>query len=92
MRYVSKPVIIEAIQYDPSDHRNCEAVEDFLGWDRGQGCREDDHETGELEWAITNSNDTVFVSPGEWIIKDLQGEFFSCNPEIFESMYDKVDD
>ena len=29
------------------------------------------------------------VSPGDWIIKGVKGEFYSCKPDIFEATYDR---
>jgi hypothetical protein len=30
------------------------------------------------------------VSPGDWIIKGVQGEFYPCKPDIFEQTYERV--
>lgn len=30
--------------------------------------------------------------PGDWIIKGVQGEFYPCKPDIFESTYERVDE
>lgn len=29
---------------------------------------------------------------GDWIIKGVQGEYYPCKPDIFEKIYDKVDE
>lgn len=31
------------------------------------------------------------ASPGDWIIRGVQGEFYPCKPDIFEATYDRVD-
>jgi len=28
------------------------------------------------------------VSPGDWIIRGVKGEFYACKPDIFEMTYD----
>lgn len=28
----------------------------------------------------------------DYIIKDVQGEFYTCKPDIFEQTYEKVED
>jgi hypothetical protein len=28
------------------------------------------------------------ASPGDWIIKGVQGEFYPCKPDIFEATYE----
>lgn len=35
---------------------------------------------------------TMQASPGDYIIKGVQGEFYPCKPEIFEATYEAVDD
>jgi hypothetical protein len=41
---------------------------------------------------INTLEGTMFVSPGDWIIKGVNGEFYPCKPDIFEKTYEKVDD
>lgn len=31
------------------------------------------------------------VSPNDWIIKGVKGEFYPCKPDIFELTYEKVE-
>lgn len=30
------------------------------------------------------------VSPGDWVIRGVQGEFYPCKPDIFEQTYDEI--
>ena len=30
------------------------------------------------------------VTPGDWIIKGVKGEFYPCKPDIFEATYEEV--
>lgn len=30
------------------------------------------------------------VTPGDWIIKGIAGEFYPCKPDIFENTYEEV--
>ena len=32
-----------------------------------------------------------YASPGDWIIRGVQGEFYPCKPDIFEATYDRLD-
>jgi hypothetical protein len=34
---------------------------------------------------------TMVAHPGDWIIRGIQGEFYSCKPDIFEATYEAVD-
>jgi hypothetical protein len=33
---------------------------------------------------------THLVSPGDWVIKGVRGEFYPCKPEIFAEIYKQV--
>lgn len=33
---------------------------------------------------------TLRVSPGDWVVKGVIGEFYPCRPDIFEKTYDPV--
>lgn len=90
-RFRKKPVEIEAIQYRP-DIPNCEAVAHFLGWSNDEwwySCDEDDHENA--KWTIPTLEGDMEASPGDWIIRGVQGEFYPCKPDIFAATYDPVD-
>jgi hypothetical protein len=30
------------------------------------------------------------VTPGDWVIKGVQGEFYPCKPDIFDATYEEV--
>lgn len=32
----------------------------------------------------------MVVSPGDWVIKGVKGEFYPCKPDIFEATYEPV--
>jgi hypothetical protein len=34
----------------------------------------------------------MIVTPGDWIIKGVVGEFYPCKPDIFEKTYEPVED
>lgn len=81
MKFRKKPVVIEAVQWTGS----MSDVIELIGHDLptfGEGrdgslrihTREGDHE----------------VSPGDWIIKGVAGEFYPCKPDIFEATYEAV--
>lgn len=33
----------------------------------------------------------MFVDSGDYIVKDIRGEFTACKPDIFEAIYEKVE-
>ena len=33
----------------------------------------------------------MWVDPGDWIIKGVNGEFYPCKPDIFAKTYEAID-
>lgn len=83
MKFRKKPVVIEAIQFDGKFWK---PVVDFCG--------------PENVVIVGMAND-VFIrtlegplgaSPGDWIIKGVNGEFYPCKPDIFAKTYEPVEE
>lgn len=88
-RFRKRPVVIEAIQYRP-DIPNCNAVATFMGMPDGDYCdNEDRHD--QASWMIDTLEGTMEASPGDWIIRGVQGEFYPCKPDIFDATYEPVE-
>lgn len=72
-----KPVVIEARLFDTADYDKACSV---VGWCGGRvtenGC------------AIDTLEGTITASPGDWVIRGVQGEFYPCKPEIFAATYE----
>lgn len=83
-RFRKKPVVIEAVQFNGN---NAFEIWGFMG-------RRDLVENLELHATDQPVIDTLEgqmrVSPGDWVIKGLRGEFYPCKPDIFEATYDPV--
>lgn len=89
--YRKKPVVITAIKYDglnPYEVKDfCEGnarVEIYdAAWRAGAaGARADIF--------IDTLEGTHHVSKGDYVIKGVNGEFYSCKPDIFEKTYEEV--
>ncbi len=78
-KYRKKPVEVEAIRFD-----NVGDVYDFVGENMTQPL---DGKVG-----IITLEGTMWATPGDYIIKGVNGEFYPCKPDIFEKTYDKVDE
>lgn len=80
-QYRKKPVVIEAEQwFKDGDHPKVIPIpEKYINFNPV------------LEGA-TGYIDTLegghFVTPGDWIIKGVKGEFYPCKPAIFEATYE----
>ena len=81
-----KPVVIEAVQYLP--HSTCYEVLSFMGQESDAGCSEAGPEE---RLAVHTLEGTMWASPGDWIIKGVQGEFYPCKPDIFAATYEAAE-
>lgn len=84
-KFVKKPVVIEAIQYDGI---NITEVESFVGvklptvW----------LSVEDTQLVIPTLEGDMKVSKGDYVIKGIKGEFYPCKPDVFKSTYNVVED
>ena len=83
MRYRKKPVVIEAVKWNGDKvsevvDRVREALEDNTLF--RMGC----------DVIVDTLEGKMKASPGDYIIKGVQGELYPCKPDIFEKTYDKI--
>ena len=82
MKYRKKPVVIEAIQFNNiTEPTVYERIEE---WSDGKVKR------AYTEMYIDTLEGRMQVESGDWIIKGIKGEFYSCKPDIFEATYEAV--
>lgn len=88
MKFRKKPVEIEAVQWNPTDN----------GAQRGGWPRSKAWKPAKL-WMVHLITLDLFIPtlegemrcmPGDWVIKGIQGEFYSCDKYIFEETYEPV--
>ena len=90
-KYRKKPVVIEAIQWTGL---NLSEIKEFVGsaleyeihdtaWEAGVGAPI-------IRMKIKTLEGVHIVSPGDYIIKGIKGEFYPCKPDIFVKTYDEV--
>ena len=91
MKYRKKPVVIEARQWLKSgDHpevRNIAFLDDMYFTGMGGATIVNRDEYGVIG---TLESPKHLVSPGDWIITGVKGEFYPCKPGIFEKTYEEV--
>jgi hypothetical protein len=84
-RFRKRPVEIEAIQYTGDNY--------FQVWD--WALQKNGAKVAEMGFAdtlvIMTLEGTMRASPGDWIIKGVDGEFYPCKPDIFAKTYDPLD-
>lgn len=97
-RYRKKPVVIEAQQWNGSVGWATVIIDWILSHGGTATYREPQERlvagNGELaqqeasaRLRIRTLEGDIFASPGDWIIKGVQGEFYPCKPDIFEATY-----
>ena len=82
-RYRKKPVVIEAVQWDGTvAHAGY-----ITGWIANHG-----HEVvycPDMPYIqIKTPEGRVLVSPSDWIIRGVAGEFYPCRADIFAATYE----
>jgi hypothetical protein len=101
MKYRKKPVVIEAMQFDgtkASADRVCRWANDPPNGPNEYGEPNADYTyvTGAADEPVSDLLiDTLEggmqVSPGDWVIRGIKGEFYPCKPDIFEQTYEALD-
>jgi len=87
MRYVKKPVEIEAVHFADATLATLDKISEFMN--QNQEIVFDDN-TAEPKIKIETLEGPMYASVGDYIIKGIKGEFYACKPDIFELTYDKV--
>lgn len=96
MRYVKKPVVIDAVQLC---WRNWNEVCEFLGGiinreNAGRSVETYSETCGEdapfIELTIPTLEGAHTARHGDYIIRGVAGEFYPCKPDIFRETYDLV--
>lgn len=78
MKFRKKPVVIDADIWNSNDENSM----DFAKLHRFMiinGCL-----------VIPTLEGGMFANPGDWIIRGVKGEYYSCRPDIFEATYEAV--
>lgn len=83
MKFRKKPVVIEAVQYAPTDIQKI--------WDEF-GAADIYGPTEQTDSAfISTLEGRMEVRPGDWIIRGVKGELYPCKPDIFALTYEPVE-
>ena len=85
-----KPVVVEARRWDGSLNgaaHLCEWMNDAPGPDDDPNASYVYNHDGVSDFLIATLEGDHQVTPGDWIIKGVAGEFYPCKPEIFDATY-----
>lgn len=86
--FQKKPVVIEAVRFTGSTTSK-HAISCWMEF--GTMPEPSGIETCDIVTMNIDTEEGVMTaSPGDWIIKSGKGEFYPCNPDIFEATYTEV--
>ncbi len=83
-KFVKKPVVIEAIQYDGA---NITEIETFVGGKLPTVM----NSNKDTQLVVSTLEGDMKISKKEYVIKGVNGEFYPCKPDVFEKTYDVVE-
>jgi hypothetical protein len=87
MRYIKKPIAIDAVQFTDPSLATMDKIAEFM-----DGAQAVLHGAGEPKIEIPTLEGVITASLGDYIIKGVSGEFYPCNPDIFEKAYVSEDE
>lgn len=92
MKFRKKPVVIEAIQFTGFNNAELFEFRQRIAKERGVAHGDLHHGFGpERFWVRTLEGD-MDITPGDWLICGVQGEFYPCKPDIFAATYEPAED
>lgn len=92
MKFRKKPVVIEARQFKTNNEPGPGApnMDELVLW-MNQGRERVAAWHNGTDIFIETFDGGVRLSVGDWIIKDVKGEFYPCKPDVFELTYEPVE-
>jgi hypothetical protein len=81
-KFRKRPIVIEAVQFDPHTHPWPDGMIDWRGTDM---------QPRDMSWGyIQTLEGKMHVISGDWIITGIAGEKYPCKDEIFRASYEPV--
>lgn len=90
MKFRKKPVIIEAMQWQPGRYPEWANLTSWLVVEHCDFVYPEPVEASTLITILTIEG-AMTARPGDWIIRGVKGEFYPCKPDIFEATYEAVE-
>lgn len=83
--YRKKPVVIQAVRFDGSSTQMV-AIRKWM--DGGEYVKPQVVTCDIRSFDIDTLEGAMTVSPGDWVIRGVKGEFYPCKPDIFAATYE----
>lgn len=81
-----KPIVVEALRYHPDDKINSVRRMKKV-WGQNFEYSISVSFEPETKFVIFTPEGPLEVSPGDWVIKGIKGEFYPIKPDIFQESY-----
>lgn len=91
-KFRKKPVVIEAIRYDGTPESKNELWEFVHPFVFTEPADPENQTKIDRDIFISTLEGHMKVSPGDWVIKGVKGEFYPCKPDIFAATYEPVEE
>lgn len=86
LKFRKRPIVVEAMQFTG---KNCYDILKFIG--RTELLLTGLNEIHQTDCpVIPTLEGNMNTTPGDWIIKGVNGEFYPCKPDIFDKTYEEV--
>ena len=88
--YRKKPIVVEAWKFS---RESISERPEWVIYDELKIVGKPDSFTGDVALLLLNTLEGhLWATEGDYIIKGVKGEIYTCKPDIFEQTYDKVED
>ena len=96
VKFVKKPVVIEAIQWTGDNLREVisftDGPPDTKSHYAGMKWEEYEDLVARDGLKIFTLEGKMSASVGDWIIRGIKGEYYPCKPDIFDATYERLRD
>ena len=101
-RFIKKPVVIEAIQFIETsrtqrkhgvsiEHNDMDVANFMCKCLHVRTVAEEGNQSGRTYIEIPTLEGDMEANVGDWIIKEIDGEYYPCKPHIFEATYKSLE-
>lgn len=86
MKFIKKPIVIEAVPWNPDENGN-----QRIPWpSEFKSCKKFKVDAITLDLLIPTLEGEMRARPGNWIICGIRGEFYPCKNDIFKDSYEML--
>ena len=92
MKFKKRPAIVEAEIFLPDDNKFPFEDEDVIKCGLALEFKHLVADPDDFIYYIETLEGKMIVSPGDWVVKGVEGEFWPCKPGVFVQTYEPAED